>query len=168
MSDHIYRSPYGDLFLCHTGYKYLKREWKNGKWHYTYPPEDAIASRDVAKRASKYASEDYQLYRSTGDEKYKQKSEIMGKLTRQWISSATQLEAKRASKYRDTIKKWESTPISKIQTAYHKAADSVKKTVSKWKNALVSAFTPKETVRIITTNPGDGYRYATTSRKSGR
>ena len=33
----IVNDPYKGIHLEHKRYKYLKREWKNGRWNYTYP-----------------------------------------------------------------------------------------------------------------------------------
>ena len=38
MNDYIIvNDPYRGVHLEHKKYKYLKREWKNGRWNYTYP-----------------------------------------------------------------------------------------------------------------------------------
>ena len=157
MSNSIYRSPYGDLYLCHGRYKYIKREWKNGNWHYTYPlTKEVEFNKKIAKDYSEAASDSYDTnkkYETFWGHKSENRTREYNRYvrnTRQYRDEARRIEASQASLYRDVVKKWESTPISKLQTAYHKAADSVKKTLSKWKNALVSAFTPKEKVKINT------------------
>lgn len=43
--------------LRHANYKYIKREWKNGKWQYTYAnnnPKNTVKGADNQHEASKY------------------------------------------------------------------------------------------------------------------
>ena len=180
MNSNVYRSPYRELYLCHGTYKYIKREWKNGQWHYTYPGNyntrgsyGYTQNNNMHKMYSKAANDNYQLARKlkknnpNGDrytqfEKWANDDANKAKTYRYY---ALKQEATLARQYRDTVKKWESTPISKIQTAYHKTADKVSSLLSKVKNKLVSAFTPKETVRMTTTDPSSGYRSVTVKKK---
>lgn len=215
MNSNVYRSPYGELYLCHSGYKYLNREWKNGRWHYTYPNyKDSDIGREskeyisrLNKHANNYnskmneklndynrqdnlrkemnlrsklandktirdlynkAASDYtvsQMLSKQTRKNYESMRNIASRMIKQEKYRSNKNEALYASQTRDLIKKWESTPISKIQTAYHKAADKVNSLLSKVKNKLVSVFTPKETVRMTTTDPSSGYRSATVKKK---
>lgn len=191
----IVMDKFGGAHLEHKQHKYIKREWKNGRWVYTYP--DTVATDflyDQWKRKSN-ATKSYNAYKEESsrnssiqkrkieskkiynqglkdlDDQYNNMSYLekqmykksgidpKGNLTKEYNESKSKLDAydkdsyKRAMAARNEYytnmakyaredykmrKEWEKTPISKLQTAYHKSIDSMSARVEKGKKIIDS------------------------------
>lgn len=175
--------------LEHKKYKYISREWKNGRWVYTYPK---VSSGNYVKAKQTSMDASYNLQAASMKQKYyasenqrlnNYKKEVQGMQNNASSEQAKRLydealkdvdsaiainkdnmrtqaqtvkdygkayssrsktataeynryvkeNAEWEHKMHKEIKKWESSPISKIETAIHKGIDKVKSILSKLK-----------------------------------
>jgi len=145
----VTRNSWGGYSLAHR-YKYLKREWKNGRWNYTYPSNSKSYRTDMDIN-NKFAS----AYQESVNRYYKDKYaplSIYNNNSPEWLRDSyrddvkeirksamaeryTYLknEAATARQMRDQIEKWNKSPVTKILTLANKGRDLFKSLIAKWK-----------------------------------
>lgn len=146
----VYRSRYGNLYLCHSSHKYLKREWKNGKWNYTYPSESKAyktymdgynnAANEYQESANRYYKDKYaplSIYKDNSPEwlrdSYRNNVEEIRKLAMAERYKHLKNEAATARQMRNQIEKWHKSPVTKILTLANKGRDLFKSLMAKLK-----------------------------------